>query len=94
LSYTRRATAASKGKKGVALATVHSAKGLEWDTVFVIAVEDGVLPHAKSEDPLSEKNAFFVAVSRAKRNLHISYAGMPSVYLKDMIVQKMEEENA
>jgi len=85
LAYTRRATAASKGKRGVALATIHSAKGLEWDTVFVIAVQDGILPHAKSEDLMSEKNAFFVAVSRAKRNLRISYAGAPSIFLKDLI---------
>ena len=92
LSYTKRATAASKGKKGCCLSTIHSAKGAEWDTVFVVAVQDGILPHAKSEDPASEKNAFFVAVSRAKRNLHISYAGAPSVYLKDLIVQKMEKE--
>ena len=88
LSYTKRATAASKGKRGVALATIHSAKGLEWDTVFVIAVQDGILPHAKSEDLMSEKNAFFVAVSRAKRNLRISYAGAPSIFLKDLIEHK------
>lgn len=91
LAYTIRASQASKSKKGVALATCHAAKGLEFDTVFLIAVQDGILPHAKAESLDGERNVFFVGISRAKRDLHISYAGAPSAFLKPLIVQKMDE---
>jgi superfamily I DNA/RNA helicase len=44
-----------------------------------------MMPHAKATDLQEESNIFFVACSRAERELHISYAGQPSPFLKDVI---------
>ncbi len=59
----------------VVLSTVHSAKGLEWDTVFVVGVEDGVLPHVNAEDIEEERRVAYVAMTRARRRLGLTYAG-------------------
>jgi len=64
----------------VALMTLHAAKGLEFENVFIIGVEEGLLPHERtnSRDDLDEleeeRRLFFVGITRAKTNLHISYA--------------------
>ena len=59
------------------LSTIHSAKGLEWHTVFVIWAVDGKFPSAHamhSEDELEEeRRLLYVAVTRAKRHLYLSY---------------------
>jgi len=61
---------------GVALLTVHSSKGLEFDVVFVVGLNEGVFPdyRAKSADTLAEeKRNLFVAVTRSRRLLYLSY---------------------
>jgi len=61
----------------VPLMTLHAAKGLEFDNVFIVAVEQGLLPHARSEDLAAleeERRLFFVGMTRAKSGLHISFA--------------------
>jgi len=62
----------------VALMTLHAAKGLEFDNVFIIGLEEGVLPHERSIDQLEEleeeRRLFFVGITRAKARLWISYA--------------------
>ena len=62
----------------VSLMTLHAAKGLEFDNAFIIGLEEGILPHersSQSEDELEEeRRLFFVGITRAKTNLHISYA--------------------
>jgi len=67
-----------KGDGGVTLATIHAAKGLEFETVFLAGVEDGILPHARSlEDPRSleeERRLLYVAVTRAKDRLVLTRA--------------------
>lgn len=61
---------------GLTLSTVHTMKGLEKDIVFIIGMCEGVFPdyRAKTEDDINEeRNSAFVAVTRAKRWLYISY---------------------
>lgn len=59
------------------LSTIHSAKGLEWHSVFVIGVVEGFFPNTRSsetfEDLEEERRLLYVACTRAKRNLFISY---------------------
>jgi len=65
-----------KGNEGVALLTMHGAKGLEFDTVYVMAANEGVIPYKKAqiEDEIEEeRRLFYVAMTRAKRQLTISY---------------------
>ena len=58
--------------------TLHSAKGLEFENVFIVGLEDGLLPHEKSyddEDEMEEeRRLFFVGITRAKAGLYISCA--------------------
>ena len=60
------------------LSTVHQAKGLEWKTVFVIYLCDGMFPAARSmewaESIEEERRLFYVAVTRARDELYLSYA--------------------
>jgi len=58
----------------VVLSTVHSAKGLEWDTVFLAGLEDGVLPHVNADDVEEERRVAYVGVTRAKYRLGLTYA--------------------
>lgn len=81
MDYTRRATAASKGRKGVAVSTIHGAKGLEFHTVYLIGCQEGLMPHSKSSDLEEERSIFFVGASRAERELKITYSGNPSPFL-------------
>ena len=64
----------------IALMTLHAAKGLEFENVFIIGLEDGILPHERAnysddEDELEEeRRLFFVGITRAKTGLYISYS--------------------
>ena len=65
----------------VTLATMHAAKGLEWDAVAVVGVREGMVPFALSqEDPAlsEERRLLHVAVTRARRRLRVSWPGRPS----------------
>lgn len=58
----------------VVLSTIHSAKGLEWHTVFLVGFEPGTLPHALAEgEEDEERRLAYVALSRAKRFLCLSF---------------------
>ncbi|HIJ62128.1 MAG TPA: ATP-dependent helicase [Rhodospirillaceae bacterium] len=57
----------------VVLSTVHSAKGLEWDAVFVLGLEEGVLPNANAQDIEEERRIAYVAMTRARRILGLTY---------------------
>lgn len=66
----------TEGSKGdLVLSTIHSAKGLEWHTVFVIYVAEGYLPSYQSinseEGIEEERRLFYVAATRAKNNLYL-----------------------
>jgi DNA helicase-2/ATP-dependent DNA helicase PcrA len=83
LDYARRASHSSKKRDGaIALGTVHAAKGLEFDNVFVVGIHDGQFPHKQASNYEEERRIFFVAVSRAAQRLHLSYVGAPSPFLQ------------
>lgn len=84
LNYIRKLTYGRKSRKekDLMLATVHQAKGREWKNVFVIGVEQGVMPH-KDGELSEEKRIFFVACSRAAENLQISWSGSRSMFLEN-----------
>lgn len=69
---------------GVVLITAHSAKGLEFDDVFIVGAEEGVFPHRRSLDSSAdieeERRLFYVACTRAKKELCISYCSERSSY--------------
>jgi DNA helicase-2/ATP-dependent DNA helicase PcrA len=61
---------------GVTLASLHSAKGLEWDAVFVVGLAEGTLPttYAKTDDAIEEeRRLLYVGVTRARQWLWLSY---------------------
>jgi len=64
---------------GVVLATLHAAKGLEWPHVFLVGVNDGILP--MGNDINEERRLFYVGLTRAKRSVHLSYYGEKSPFL-------------
>ena len=63
-------------KDSVDLATFHGSKGLEWDAVFCICLSDDQLPSRKrAQDIIGERRLFYVAVTRAKERLFLTYHG-------------------
>ena len=74
----------------VTLATLHSAKGLEWDSVYIAGVSEGLLPISYARTDLAveeERRLFYVGVTRARERLHFSSGGpnrQPSRFLKDL----------
>jgi DNA helicase-2/ATP-dependent DNA helicase PcrA len=62
-----------KSSEGVTLSTIHSSKGLEWENVFIIGVYDGLFPSLKNEDQEEELRLYYVAITRAKTRLFISF---------------------
>ena len=57
---------------GVNLLTIHKSKGLEFPVVFVIGCNNYLLPHYKSDDIFDEKRLFYVAITRAEKELYLS----------------------
>ena len=67
---------------GVALATLHAAKGLEWKKVYLAGVSSEILPWG-SQPVDEERRLFYVGVTRAQESLVISYYGVPSPFLAE-----------
>ena len=67
---------------GVALATLHAAKGLEWPKVYVAGVSASILPWG-NQPMEEERRLFYVGITRAQKSLSISYYGEPSPFLAE-----------
>lgn len=91
-AYANRAAHARKQPRGITIGTIHASKGLEWKNVYVIGLRADVLPHSKGEMG-EEKRIFFVAISRAIDVLRLSFAGVPSVFIRDSIPTKSVGES-
>jgi DNA helicase-2/ATP-dependent DNA helicase PcrA len=65
----------------ITLATLHAAKGLEWERVFLIGASEGILPLDEQID--EERRLFYVGMTRAKVDLHISHRQNPSRFLRE-----------
>ena len=90
---------AGEGQEAVQLMTVHAAKGLEFDAVFITGLEQGLFPHdnaAQERDGLEEeRRLMYVAVTRARKRLYLSHAQtrmlhgqtrfcLPSIFLEEL----------
>ncbi len=88
------------------LSTIHQAKGLEWDVVYIISLSDGAFPSRRAmdsdEDIQEERRLFYVAVTRARKSLSLSYAMtgmgeqaygvMPSMFIQELSSGLLERE--
>ena len=82
-------------QKGIHLMTIHAAKGLEFDTVFIIGANEGQIPYKKAkseEETEEERRLFYVAMTRAKEVLQICYVKQrngketaPSRFVNDLL---------
>ncbi len=75
-----------KTNKGIKMMTIHASKGLEFDYVFITGLEDGLFPSHKdnipkdSEEGEEERRLFYVALTRARKKIFLSYAQMRTIY--------------
>ncbi|MFL5945082.1 MAG: ATP-dependent helicase [Gaiellaceae bacterium] len=74
-------------RRGVHLLTLHGAKGLEFDAVFLPRVEERELPIRQAKRPseiAEERRLFYVGMTRAKRHLAVTWSGKPSRFLGEL----------
>ena len=93
---------AIEGSDALQLMTIHSAKGLEFDAVFITGVEEGLFPHENSMSELDgleeERRLMYVAITRARKRLYISFAntrmlhGQTRYSLKSRFVDELPED--
>jgi DNA helicase-2/ATP-dependent DNA helicase PcrA len=110
MSLTSDQDSLNEKKDGVKLMTVHAAKGLEFDYVFIVGLEQDLFPHAgfgndkEVRDTEEERRLFYVAVTRAREKLFLSYAqtrmiygnrqsNMPSEFIFDIDESLLEAES-
>jgi DNA helicase-2/ATP-dependent DNA helicase PcrA len=74
-----------RAKNGVKLMTIHAAKGLEFNVVFIVGLEQGLFPSERDvkktgSDAEEERRLMYVALTRARKKLYITYASMRTIY--------------
>lgn len=79
VAAAKAAAKANEKIDAVQCVTLHSSKGLEWPTVFLIGANEKVLPHARAEDLGEERRLFYVGVTRARDRLFVSYVQQAAV---------------
>jgi ATP-dependent DNA helicase UvrD/PcrA len=81
-----------QASKGINLMSLHSAKGLEFDLVFMVGMEDGMMPHSKSlfdsQQMEEERRLCYVGITRARHKLIMTYAASRWSYGGSQINQK------
>lgn len=97
-----RTRSAREKQPGITLSTLHGAKGLEFQTVFIVGSIEGVIPHEKSMTPSEleeERRLFYVGMTRAKEQLYISYPQVryeektnPSRFIDELVGQLQAED--
>lgn len=63
---------------GIKLMTIHASKGLEFDYVFIVGLEQGLFPH--EEDGEEERRLFYVALTRARKKIYLSWAQIRTIF--------------
>jgi DNA helicase II / ATP-dependent DNA helicase PcrA len=88
---TERAAPRDGSREGIPLMSIHGAKGLEWSGVFVCGCEAHLMPHHRTSDLEEERRVLYVAMTRARRFVSLSYARerfskgqSPSIFLHDI----------
>jgi DNA helicase-2/ATP-dependent DNA helicase PcrA len=94
---------AQAGQDAIQLMTIHSAKGLEFDSVFITGLEEGLFPHEnslQSNDGLEEeRRLMYVAITRARKRLYLSFSqtrllhGQTRYNVKSRFVDELPEAN-
>ena len=94
---------AQAGQDAIQLMTIHSAKGLEFDSVFITGLEEGLFPHEnslQSSDGLEEeRRLMYVAITRARKRLYLSFSqtrllhGQTRYNVKSRFVDELPEAN-
>lgn len=85
----------------IKMMTVHSSKGLEFPIVFIVGLEEGVFPHARSianaEELEEERRLFYVAITRAKEKVYLSHSkykallGQSAIYNQSRFINEIPE---
>jgi DNA helicase-2/ATP-dependent DNA helicase PcrA len=87
-----------RGNRGVNLMSIHMSKGLEFETVFVAGVGEGTIPHHRAlqnnGEMEEERRLMYVAITRAARNLNLSFANIPSRFLYEIPADLVEFVNS
>ncbi len=94
---------AQAGQDALQLMSVHSAKGLEFDAVFITGLEEGLFPHENSQSDLDgleeERRLMYVAITRARKRLYISHSqtrmlhGQTRYNIKSRFIDELPEES-